>query len=304
LYLRRDDEEQMAEEVVGFERCLVGLRERLEDTEASLRRGELRRVAVSNGIQSELVSSASEIRKVVAALQSTPHITAEARDAYQVIEGWLENCARSSISPDASDSQELLAAKRQRLLRHCDAIVSVAKGRTGVEGTLNDDTLTGTLPRLGGVSGRAKEQLDVTVRWIVRNDVMEVLAIDNETYTNPLTEDDLIAALRQRNVVGNVVEVDDQIVGFIVFALHRDSLQIVRFAVDPDYARRGVGQSVLEQVMGKIGRPGSTRHKIEAWVPEDAISAQLFFRANQFWATGECANGHYRMVYPRPAPIW
>ena len=59
----------------------------------------------------------------------------------------------------------------------------------------------------------------VHIRWMIRRDMAEVLAIEADSFEYPWSEDDFIRCLRQRNVIGMVAELDDRIVGFMVYEL-------------------------------------------------------------------------------------
>ncbi len=47
-----------------------------------------------------------------------------------------------------------------------------------------------------------KQSLGVHIRWMIRRDMTEVLAIEDGSFEFPWTEDDFIRCLRQRNCSG------------------------------------------------------------------------------------------------------
>ena len=51
-----------------------------------------------------------------------------------------------------------------------------------------------------------KEKVRVHIRWMIRRDMADVLAIENASFEFPWLEDDFIRCLRQRNCIGMVAE--------------------------------------------------------------------------------------------------
>ena len=81
----------------------------------------------------------------------------------------------------------------------------------------------------------------VHIRWMIRRDMPAVLGIENSCFEFAWNEDDFIRCLRQRNCIGMVAEEDDQVVGFMIYELHKNRLHILNFAVHADHRRSGVG---------------------------------------------------------------
>ncbi len=127
-----------------------------------------------------------------------------------------------------------------------------------------------------------KQSLGVHIRWMIRRDMTEVLAIENGSFEFPWTEDDFIRCLRQRNCIGMVAEHDERVAGFMIYELHKTRLHILNFAVHPDHRRRGVGAHMAEKLTGKLSYQRRTRILLE--IRETNLPAQLFFRALGFRA--------------------
>ena len=77
------------------------------------------------------------------------------------------------------------------------------------------------------------QRTDLHIRWMIRRDLPTVLEIEESNFEFPWTEDDFLRCLRQRNCIGMVVELDDEIVGFMIYELHTNRLHILNFAVAP-----------------------------------------------------------------------
>ena len=124
--------------------------------------------------------------------------------------------------------------------------------------------------------------VSVHIRWMIRRDMTSVLGIEASCFEYAWTEEDFIRCLRQRNCIGMVAEVDNQVVGFMIYELHKTRLHILNFAVDADHRRRGIGRSMLEKLLGKLSH--ERRNRIMLEVRETNLEAQLFFKTLGFRA--------------------
>jgi ribosomal-protein-alanine N-acetyltransferase len=126
-------------------------------------------------------------------------------------------------------------------------------------------------------------QIRVHIRWMIRRDMTEVLAIEEKSFAEPWCEDEFLRVLRQRNCIGMVAEHGDIVVGFMLYELHRSKLQVLNFAVRPDFRREGVGRQMIAKLASKL--TDHRRTKICLQVRESNLDAQLFYRAQGFRAT-------------------
>ena len=122
----------------------------------------------------------------------------------------------------------------------------------------------------------------VQIRWMIRRDMASVLDIERQCFEFAWSEEDFIRCLRQRNCIGMVAERDDQVVGFMIYELHRNRLHVLNFAVSQEARRQDVGRTMLDKLVGKLGF--QRRNRIVLEVRESNLSAQLFFRACGFRA--------------------
>lgn len=126
-------------------------------------------------------------------------------------------------------------------------------------------------------------QLQVHIRWMIRRDMEQVLEIERTAFEFPWSEDDFVSCLRRRNCIGMVAEQGDQIVGFMIYELHKTRLHLLNFAVAADTRRCGVGTQMVDKLIGKLSSQRRTRLSLE--VRETNLEAQLFFRGSGFRAT-------------------
>jgi ribosomal-protein-alanine N-acetyltransferase len=126
-------------------------------------------------------------------------------------------------------------------------------------------------------------QTRVHIRWMIRRDMPEVLAIEHASFEYPWCEEEFLRVLRQRNCIGMVAEYGERIVGFMIYELHRNKIHVLDFASHPEFRRRGVGRQMLVKLVGKLS--AQRRNRIALCVRETNLAAQLFFRVNGFRAT-------------------
>lgn len=126
------------------------------------------------------------------------------------------------------------------------------------------------------------------IRWMCRNDMQEVLAIENEVFEFPWSSEDFTRCLRGRNVIGMVVEFEERVAGYMVYELHKARLHILNFAVRPDCQRHGVGSQMVNKLVSKLSSQRRTRIMLE--IREGNLPAQVFFRSQGFRAVSVLRN--------------
>lgn len=128
---------------------------------------------------------------------------------------------------------------------------------------------------------RKRKPVRVHIRWMIKRDMPEVLDIENQSFEFPWTSDDFMRCLRQRNCIGMVAEdKDEDIVGFMVYELHRHKLHVLNLAVHPKHRMRSIGRQLTEKLVSKLSL--QRRTKVMTEVRERNLDAQLFFRACGF----------------------
>ena len=132
------------------------------------------------------------------------------------------------------------------------------------------------------MSSKTDFDISVHIRWMIRRDMPEVLDIEKSSFEFPWSEEDFIRCLRQRNCIGMVAEYDERVVGFMIYELHKNQLHVLNFSVRPDARRRGVGQQMINKLVGKLSQ--QRRNRIVLEIRETNLAAQLFFRNSDFRA--------------------
>ncbi len=132
------------------------------------------------------------------------------------------------------------------------------------------------------MSTEGKQDVCVHIRWMIRRDMPEVLGIEGQSFEFHWSEEDFIRCLRQRNCIGMVAEFEEQVVGFMIYELHKTRLHVLNFAVNPHFRRRAVGQAMMSKLVSKLSH--QRRNRILLEVRETNLAAQLFFRKLGFRA--------------------
>lgn len=125
---------------------------------------------------------------------------------------------------------------------------------------------------------------DPRTRWLIRADMPSVLEIEQLCYPSPWDEDDFVQVLRQRNCIGQVVEINDEVCGFLLYELKLHSLRIINIAVHPSCQQRGLGAKLLSIVTRKLNF--ERRPVAEAFVWDANLQGHKFFARNGFRCTG------------------
>ncbi len=120
------------------------------------------------------------------------------------------------------------------------------------------------------------------IRWMIRRDMSSVLDIEQQSFEFPWSEEEFIRCLRQRNCIGMVAERDSQVVGFMIYELHKNRLHLLNFAVASVVRRSGVGTAMIEKLASKL--TADRRNRIMLEVRETNLDAQIFFRQRGFRA--------------------
>ena len=123
-----------------------------------------------------------------------------------------------------------------------------------------------------------KKELRVHIRWMIRRDMPEIIEVENRSFEFPWSEEDFVRCLRQRNCIGMVAEYGDQVVGFMIYELHKNRLHILNFAVHPEY-RKSTGSGCRWSTSWWAKLSHQRRSRILLEVRERNLVAQVFFRA-------------------------
>lgn len=120
------------------------------------------------------------------------------------------------------------------------------------------------------------------VRWMIRRDLEDVLKIEQEVFEFPWREEEFVRVLRNRNCIGMVAELDDHVVGYMIYELHKNRLHLLNFAVNKGHQRLKIGTRMIAKLTAKLTSQRRSRILLE--VRETNLPCQLFFRKQGFRA--------------------
>lgn len=107
--------------------------------------------------------------------------------------------------------------------------------------------------------------------------------IDQAVSVQPWSMETLARGLRA-NHLGEVADIDGQVVGFCISLLVVDELSVLNVAVDADQQRRGLGQSLLESALNSAFHCGATEAFLE--VRQSNRAAQRLYEKLGFHIAG------------------
>jgi len=134
--------------------------------------------------------------------------------------------------------------------------------------------------------------LNIHIRWMIESNMPDVLAIENQSFEHPWTDQDFSNTLRQRNCIGFVTEIEDEIAGYMIYELNKKTLNLLNIAVNPKFLRTGVGTAMINKLKSKLKI--ARRVQISADISEKNTNAHFFFKSCNFLAVSVLYD-HYDM---------
>lgn len=145
------------------------------------------------------------------------------------------------------------------------------------------------------------------IRWMLKEDLPNVLRIEQESFEFPWTKSDFLSCTHQPQCIAVVAEVNGHVVGYMIYEMAQRHFHLLTLAVDPAWRRRGIGRALVERLINKLSP--HRRHQIVLEVRETNLAAQLFFRNLGFRACeilhdfySDTVEDAYLMVYDGPRP--
>lgn len=111
---------------------------------------------------------------------------------------------------------------------------------------------------------------EVRLRPFVESDIPQVLEIEQESFSLPWKEEFLLTELHRTHGCLWVAEKDGTIVGYLCGWFVGDEGEILRVAVHPSSRRCGVGQGLLDKIIGAAGQRGVRTLHLEVRVSNRA----------------------------------
>jgi len=128
------------------------------------------------------------------------------------------------------------------------------------------------------------ETKTLSTRWMVASDYDSVMQIERASFDHPWSLDVFLKLQRasSRSCIGMVAQYRSQIVGFVMYELLKSRIEILNFAVNPDYRRLNIGSLIVEKLKNKTIQ--QKRSELFLSLRETNLGAQLFFQKCGFLA--------------------
>jgi ribosomal-protein-alanine N-acetyltransferase len=113
---------------------------------------------------------------------------------------------------------------------------------------------------------------------MVEEDLSSVCEIENLSYPNPWHKSTFIGEIHNNPISVPMVFVQKakkEIIGYIIFWLLEDEVQINNIAVHPDYRRMGIAEKVFHCVLDQIQKDGAKFVSLEVR-PSNFVARSLY----------------------------
>lgn len=130
----------------------------------------------------------------------------------------------------------------------------------------------------------------MSIQWMVRRDLDEVCAIENDSFDFPWSENEFVNTLKMKNCIGLVLKLKEEVLGYTIYSLSKNKIEVLNLAVKSSSRRRKYGTALLQKLISKLSL--SRRQRLIIPVSEHNLGAQLFLKSNDFCAT-EILYNHY-----------
>jgi [ribosomal protein S18]-alanine N-acetyltransferase len=130
----------------------------------------------------------------------------------------------------------------------------------------------------------------VFFRSMVPDDLDEVMAIESVSFRHPWSSRFFLEELQAPCARSMLAQVNGKIVGYVLFWLLPEDVDIHNIAVHVEFRRRGLGQALLKEVVEQARRRNSSRVTLEVRVSN--IPAQKLYESVGFTSKG-LRKGYY-----------
>ncbi len=130
----------------------------------------------------------------------------------------------------------------------------------------------------------------VSFRSMVPADLDEVMAIERTSFRHPWSSNFFLEELQVACARSILAQVNDKIVGYVLFWLLPDAVDIHNIAVHTEFRRKRIGQSLLQHVLEQARNRSSSRVTLEVRVSN--IAAQKLYESVGFVSQG-LRKGYY-----------
>jgi ribosomal-protein-alanine N-acetyltransferase len=110
------------------------------------------------------------------------------------------------------------------------------------------------------------------IRRMKAADLPDVRAIEAQSFSNPWSESTFRGEIQNTSISFPLVVVQrpgDKVIGYIIFWLVGEDVQINNVAVHPEFRGRGIGESLLRHIIAKVRGKGVTFISLEVRISNE-----------------------------------
>jgi len=112
-------------------------------------------------------------------------------------------------------------------------------------------------------------------------DIGRILEIENQSYDDPWDENTISYFLKLSGAGSLVLEINEELIGFLLFEVQNSYLNLVSIAIDPEFRRKGYATLLIDELL-KEDLPDC--NKIYCTISDKNLGAHLFFNKFGFSA--------------------
>lgn len=94
------------------------------------------------------------------------------------------------------------------------------------------------------------------LRKLFKSDLEKILKIENAVHVTPWTEDTFKTCF-QADCLSWAIEVDNEIIGFVITAIRMGECHILNICISHRYQRQGYGRRLLEHALDEVKKRGT-----------------------------------------------
>ena len=117
--------------------------------------------------------------------------------------------------------------------------------------------------------------LDININPISLDKIQELLILENICFPIAWSEEDFRRLVEDKRNIALVAELDDKIVGYVLFEIVGLNCKLSSVAVLPNMRRKKIGSTLVRQVLSNMLE---VFNNVSATASERNLDAQLFFR--------------------------
>jgi len=121
-----------------------------------------------------------------------------------------------------------------------------------------------------------------SLRFCNRRDIPAMVRIERDCFDSPMEECEFTAYFRHGNTVGLVMDLRDEVIGFMFYGLFRRRIDLLNMVIAPDYQGQGFGTIMINRLKRNLAY--GRKEKITTLVDDANVEAHLFFQACGFRA--------------------